>query len=305
MTTATHSGARATGSTRRAAAPPETGTIYVLAPVHNRRAITERFVRCLAAQTDQGFQLVLVDDGSKDGTGEMVTTVFPSATIIRGTGHWWWAGSLQQARRWLLRKNAQPGDLVLIANDDTSFGPDFLASARRLMGEREKTLLLAQAVSAQTGASTGIGVKINWKRLAFRPSDDPEQIDCFSTRGLFLRLEDFLALGGFHTVLLPHYLSDYEFTLRAARRGFHLRTDPSVRLVADEVATGIRKLDLSSAGGYLRSVISIKATKNPIYWTTFVLLASPRRWLVRNLLQVWYRFGMGLLKALRNPTPTP
>ena len=305
MTTVTQSGARAAGSKVPAAEPTGTGTIYVLAPVHNRRAITERFVRCLAAQTDQGFHLVLVDDGSKDGTAEMVTAIFPSATVIPGTGHWWWAGSLQQARRWLLRQRAQPGDLVLIANDDTSFGPDFLASARRLMGAREKTLLLAHAVSAQTGASTGIGVKINWKRLAFKPSDDPDEIDCFSTRGLFLRLEDFLALGGFHTVLLPHYLSDYEFTLRAARRGFHLSTDPSVRLVADEVATGIRKLDLSSAGAYLRSVISIKATKNPIYWTTFVLLASPRRWLARNLLQVWYRFGTGLLRAVRKPTRTP
>jgi GT2 family glycosyltransferase len=305
MTTATHSGARAAGSTVRAAAPPEAGTIYVLAPVHNRRALTERFVRCLAAQTDQGFHLVLVDDGSKDGTAEMVSSILPSSTILRGTGHWWWAGSLEQARRWLMRQPSSSGDLVLIANDDTTFAPDFLAAARGSMENSEKTLLLAQPVSAQTGASIGIGVKINWTRLAFKPANDPEEIDCFPTRGLFLRREDFLALGRFHTVLLPHYLSDYEFTLRAARRGFHLSTDPSVRLVADEVATGIRTVDRSSGGAYLRSVISIKATKNPIYWTTFVLLAAPRRLLARNLLQVWYRFGTGLLRAIRKPTPTP
>lgn len=305
MTTATRSGARAAGSTVRAAAPPEAGTIYVLAPVHNRRALTERFVRCLAEQTDQGFHLVLVDDGSRDGTAEMVGSIIPAATILRGTGHWWWAGSLEQARRWLVRQPAAPGDLVLIANDDTTFARDFLASARRLMPTEEKTLLLAQPVSAQTGALTGIGVHINWRRLAFKPADDPGEIDCFPTRGLFLRRDDFLGLGRFHTILLPHYLSDYEFTLRAARRGFHLRTDPSVRLVTDEAATGIRTLDLSSAGAYLRSVMSIKATKNPIYWTTFVLLASPRRLLPRNLLQVWYRFVAGLIQAVRHSTPTP
>jgi len=289
----------------RTADPPATGTIYVLAPVHNRRALTERFVRCLAAQTDQGFHLVLVDDGSRDGTAEVVSAIIPSATILRGTGHWWWAGSLEQARRWLGHQPSTPGDLVLIANDDTTFSTDFLASARRLMPTEEKTLLQAQAVSAQTGESAGIGVHINWRRLAFKPADDPDEIDCFSTRGLFLRREDFLGLGRFHTVLLPHYLSDYEFTLRAARRGFHLRTDPSVRLVADQTATGIRTLDLSSAGAYLRSVLSIKATKNPIYWTTFVLLASPRRLLARNLLQVWYRFINGLVQAARHSTPTP
>ena len=47
-------------------------------------------------------------------------------------------------------------------------------------------------------------------------------------------LEDFLDLGSFHTILLPHYLSDYEFTLRASRRGYRLTTDASVRLVKNE-----------------------------------------------------------------------
>src|SRR5256886_5506708 len=130
MTTATHSGARAAGSTVRTADPPETGTIYVLAPVHNRRALTERFVRCLAEQTDQGFHLVLVDDGSTDGTAEMVQSMVLGATIIRGTGSWWWAGSLEHARRWLRRRTIENDDLVLIANDDTTFEPDFLAAAR-------------------------------------------------------------------------------------------------------------------------------------------------------------------------------
>jgi GT2 family glycosyltransferase len=305
MTTATHSGARAAGSTVRAAAPPEAGTIYVLAPVHNRRALTERFVRCLAAQTDQGFHLVLVDDGSKDGTAEMVSSILPSATILRGTGRWWWAGSLEQARRWLMGQPSSSGDLVLIANDDTTFAPDFLGAARALMGRAPRSLLLARPISARNGEPGALGTTVDWRRLTFKPALAAEDVDVFPTRGLFLRREDFIDLGRFHTVLLPHYLSDYEFTLRAARRGFELRTDPSVQLVMDEAATGIRTLDLSSAGGYLRSVLSIKATKNPIYWTTFVLLASPRRLLARNLLQVWYRFGTGLLRAIRKPTPTP
>jgi hypothetical protein len=99
------------------------GTVYVLTPVHDRKALTERFLRCLIDQTDRDYHLVLVDDGSRDGTAEMARSMIPSATIIRGSGNWWWAGSLEQARRWLLRQPSRPGDLVLIANDDTTFGP--------------------------------------------------------------------------------------------------------------------------------------------------------------------------------------
>jgi len=276
------------------------GTIYVLAPVHNRRAVTERFARCLAAQTDQGFHLVLVDDGSSDGTAEAVLEIVPAATIIRGTGSWWWAGSLEQARRWLLDQPSAEGDLVLIANDDTTFGPDFLEAARAAMRPGEHTLLLAEAFTTKAGTSIGIGVKIDWRKLRFMPTSDPAEVSCFSTRGLFLDRADFLDLGGFHTVLLPHYLSDYEFTLRAARRGFPLITDPRVRLVLDEAETGIRTRDFSSASAYLRSGLSIKATMNPIYWTTFLILASPRRFLITNVIRVWRRFGSGLVQAMRH-----
>lgn len=273
------------------------GTIYVLLPVHNRRDLTEQFVRCLIEQTDQGFHLVLVDDGSADGTAEMVSSIIPSATIIRGAGSWWWAGSLQQARRWLLRQSRSPGDLVLIANDDTTFGPEYLAAARSVMASSPRTLLLAVTGNIDSDTSPRAGIRIDWSKLTLEPARGTNDADCFPTRGLFLGLADFLDLGSFHSILLPHYLSDYEFTLRASRRGYRLTTDESVRLDKNELATGIRTRDLTSVPAYLRSVLTIRATKNPVYWTSFVLLASPRRYLLGNLIRVWRRFVGGLLQA--------
>ena len=280
-----------------AAEAADDGTIFVLAPVHNRRALTERFVRCLAQQTDQGFRLVLVDDGSTDGTADAVRSMIPEAMIIRGKGDWWWAGSLQQARRWLLAQPTTPEDIVLIANDDTIFGPEFLANARSVLASSPRTLLLAQPENNTSADGSGPGVRIDWSRLTLRPTEDTATADCFPTRGLFLRLQDFLALGPFHEILLPHYLSDYEWTLRASRRGYRMRTADSVRLVRDDLATGIRARDVTSVRAYLRSVFTIKATKNPIYWSTFVLLASPRRYLAGNLFRVWRKFAVGLLVA--------
>ncbi|MEO8935379.1 MAG: glycosyltransferase, partial [Burkholderiaceae bacterium] len=69
--------------------------IYILLPVHSRRALTERFIRCLQAQTYTDFHVVLIDDGSTDGTAEMVAALLPGRlTILTGTGDWWWGGSL-------------------------------------------------------------------------------------------------------------------------------------------------------------------------------------------------------------------
>jgi GT2 family glycosyltransferase len=273
------------------------GTTYVLLPVHDRRAITEAFVRSLIDQDDQGFHLVLIDDGSTDGTADSVVAMLPGTTVLDGDGTWWWAGSLQQGYRWLAERDPGPNDLVLIANDDTRFDTDFLAAGRAALAGRPRSLLLAQLYAGDTGEFIELGVHVNWRRLKLKSVKDPGRVNCFSTRGLFMAAEDFLQLGGFHPRLLPHYLSDYEFTIRAHRRGYALISDSGVRLWYDATATGIRSVARTSVRAYLRSTLTNRSVHNPIWWSTFVLLASPRVWLPVNLYRVWRRFLKGLLRA--------
>jgi GT2 family glycosyltransferase len=272
------------------AAPSTDGLLYVLAPVHNRRALTEAFIGCLRRQSDRNYHLVLVDDGSTDGTAEMARAAGVPLTVLTGRGDWWWGGSLQQGYEFLRARPASGGEVVLILNDDTQFEPGFLAAGRAALARQPGALLLAQAWSERTGEFLDAGVKADWARLRFNPVRDPAEADCFSTRGLFLRLGDFLALGGFHPRLLPHYGSDYEFTMRARRRGFRLVSDASVRLRSNDATTGDRDPAAASLGEFLRRRFSRRSAHNPLYWTTFVLLACPARHLLPNLYRVWRDF---------------
>ena len=202
----------------------------MLLPVHNRRQLTEEFVRRLSGQTDRWFHLILIDDGSTDGTADAVTSALPTTSVLRGTGSWWWAGSLQEGYRWLSRRELSPHDIVLIANDDTWFGPDFLANARAALGNSRRVLFRLSCIrrsqaSSRSWASTSTG------------EDSRSVVPGKSARstasrlaGSFLSAQEFVALRGFHRHLLPHYLSDYEFTIRALRNGFHVRTDASLTL---------------------------------------------------------------------------
>lgn len=264
--------------------------IIVFLPVHNRREITRRFLGYLKAQTYPHYRLVLIDDGSTDGTDEMARQEVPALTVIKGEGDWWWAGALQQGYDWLKSQDVSLSDLVLITNDDTHFEPDFIEKAVAILKDRERTLLLAQCFYSKNGELNDAGVHIDWKRLTFHQADSVEDINCLSTRGLFLRVGDLLATGGFYPTLLPHYLSDYEFTIRAHHKGMKLITDPSLKISFDEEASGFHSLEEKSFPAALRRLFSIKSSRNPLAWTAFIALASPWPWKLTNLLRVLKAF---------------
>lgn len=263
--------------------------LYILLPVHNRRDVTERLIKCFKVQTFQDFTIVLIDDGSIDNTSQMVLEYFPDTVIIQGKGDWWWGGSLHMGYRWLKDSNVSNDDLVLIMNDDTIIEPDFLAKGVDFIKKAPKTLLLAQCDSLQTGRSLDRGVHINWATLTFRQAVSPEEINCLSTRGLFCRAEDFLSLGGFYPRLLPHYFSDYEFTVRAKRMGFALVCESHLHLKVDEETTGFHKIGSKPFKKFLIRHFSIKNPLGPLYFIAFVLLAAPWQWKVVNALRVCMR----------------
>jgi GT2 family glycosyltransferase len=271
--------------------------IQIVLPVHNRREQTERFIDQLKSQTDQNYRLVLIDDGSSDGTWEMAQRALPGAAIIRGNGSLWWAGGLQRGVDWLVADGVPTKSLVLLINNDTEFSPDLLATARRAMGKQSRTLLHAQRCESGFPMACLVGVAIDWRRLLFTDTSNIADVDCFSTRGLFLRLEDLLELGRFHPRLLPHYLSDFEFTLRARRAGYTFLSEPAVRLlhgpntqVSGDQVRGIRE--------YAQHAVSKRSPDNPLHWTMFLLMACPRRYLPANVLRIWYRFFRGMGRAV-------
>ncbi len=273
-----------------------TETVYVLLPVHDRREVTRRFVESLRAQRFPRCQLVLVDDGSTDGTDAMVRSILPSVVVIRGTGDWWWAGSLQRGFGWVAAHARSPEDVVLIANDDTVLPADFVDRGVELLRGHPRTLVGAQAFDQETGALVDAGRHVDWERLTFGPAGSAADLNCLSTRGLFLRVADFAGIGGFRPALLPHYLSDYEFTIRAYRKGWRLLTDPSLHLAMDDRTTGIRDRSGRGIRASLREHFSKRSALNVLAWTAFLVLACPARWRGRHLLAAW-RAAVGDLAA--------
>jgi GT2 family glycosyltransferase len=279
--------------------------LHILLPVHNRRETTVAFVAALRGQTWREFHLVLIDDGSTDGTADAVRALWPAVEIVSGEGDWWWAGSLEQGCRRLASSGVADEDVVLISNDDVTIAPDFLERGLAEITQVRDTLLLARQRDAATGEEIdrGGGVRADLRRLRFAAARTDDEINCMPTRGLFLRWRDLQRAGGFRSERLPHYLSDYEFTLRASLRGLKLRVarEAAVGVQTQRTGRSLANLFGERRGDRFRLLFSPRYKDNPLTWSAFVGLAvSPARrpflWL-----KIWLNFLLTVARCVYRP----
>ena len=277
--------------------------VHVILPVHNRVNITRYCVESLHSQINREMiNLILIDDGCIDETVSMVCGFFPNTTVIQGDGNLWWGGALQKGYEWLRDQSFDPHDYVLILNDDTTFSKDFLKKGFSCL--REKTLLLARAFDLETKKEIDRGIRINWLNFSFNDVSETEKPNCLSTRGLLMNYSDFLSVGGFRPDKLPHYCSDYEFTVRAFKKGLVLESHESFSLYVDESTTGVHYITTKNPIDYVKNLMTTKSAKNPMMLSRFVLMCAPKIMIPFSLARIWLgvvaRYFTVLLKRKGN-----
>jgi GT2 family glycosyltransferase len=91
--------------------------IYILIPVHNRKSIT---LSCLERLQQQGaldrYHIVVIDDGSTDGTAEAIAQQYPDVNILSGNGNLWWTGAIVMGMKFAMNQGAK---YFIWLNDDT------------------------------------------------------------------------------------------------------------------------------------------------------------------------------------------
>jgi len=257
--------------------------VYILLPVHNRKKITTNFITCLKNQAYPHYHLVLIDDGSTDRTADMVRNEIKNLTVITGKGNWWWGGALHQGFKWLKKNVHNKNNLVLIINDDTEFEPDFLEKGIKIIKNNPGTIIQAEPYGKKSGLPLNKGFEYDYRKLTFIPTAIPENINCQTTRGLLMHFQDFIKIGDFYPRLLPHYLSDMEYTIRAHNKGMKLITHPDFRLLMLEDETGYGEVNEQKFSYFLKKHYAFKNMMNPVHWIAFVFLACPFPYNFKNL----------------------
>lgn len=112
-------------------ARPAAPLVSVIVPARNESENIEACVRSLSRSTYPAFEVIVVDDGSEDGTGALARALDPGAArrleVVDGAplpGGW-------LGKPWACWQGfrAAEGDLLLFTDADTRHGPELLARA--------------------------------------------------------------------------------------------------------------------------------------------------------------------------------
>lgn len=251
-------------------------TVHVLMPVFNRLALTKRVTQCLRDQvTDEPLRIVVVNDGSSDGTAEWLAEQV-DIRVLHGDGSLWWGGAMDLAVRDTLA-TCNAADWILFINNDTIFAPDFvqglLAVARThapaavgsvIRDEVEPSRLLSIGPILDTWRLK-VRDSLPASRMLEKDAAGVHSVDALSGRGVLFPVEAFRRVGTLRPRWLPHYLADYELSVRMRKAGYKLLvSERAAVLSANEFGNAHRPKSLREELFSVRSASFLPA--NLLFW---------------------------------------
>jgi hypothetical protein len=111
----------------------------VVIPTHQRRELLRRAIASVLAQTNPDFELIVIDDGSTDGTKEMITALEDHDPRLRYS--WQPNAGVAAARNTALR--LARGGIVAFLDSDNRWLPNHLAVLAEVFAQRPEAVVVS------------------------------------------------------------------------------------------------------------------------------------------------------------------
>ncbi len=264
--------------------------IYIVTPVFNRKDFTKEYLEALSKQTVNGFKVIIVDHGSKDGTSEMIKENFPEVILLNETSDLWWAEATNVGVRYALGQDAE---YIMTLNDDTLPVENYIEKMIFWSKKKPEALLGAAAIDVETGEFVFGGEYLDWKTRKRRDlldeiSEDKRvglhRVNIFYGRGLLIPSKVFKDIGLYDSKNFPQTIADSDFTIRAHNAGYEIfcNYDAIIKVYSEE-SGGIKLINEKSWKNFYEHLFGMRGGGNLKWFTIFVFKNVPKRY----LLQYW------------------
>jgi GT2 family glycosyltransferase len=203
--------------------------VCVVVPVHNRLELTKKFIENFSNNSYKDYQIVIIDDGSTDGTEKELHNKFPDVVVLKGDGNLWWSGSTNLGVKYAINNGFE---YVLTINNDSTSDKDLLKTLLQIANEKPDSIIGAKVMIGKTNKVWATGVLVYFTTFPFLHlencnKDDSElkiNVNTYETKalagnGVLIPITVFKKIGLYDSFWCPQYHGDTEFTYRATKNG--------------------------------------------------------------------------------------
>jgi GT2 family glycosyltransferase len=281
--------------------------VAIVTPVHNRKNLTLLCLRSLHAADHSGLaiHIIVVDNGSTDGTSEAIHQQFPAVEIVAGDANFWYtAGTNRGIQAALLRKP----DYILAINDDQVFHAQALQRLVLCAQQNRKAVIGAllldwdhpENVMATGGRwDTWYGGWRHPRTLTVKNAPrDRWEVELIVGNCVLYPVEAIAQVGLMNEKAIPMY-GDAEYTPRMRRAGWTLMIEPRsyVWCQPNTVSPSLRRLPIRKALSAL--IFDQMNSNNLIVGSRVYWLEAPSHimglvaYFIRIVRLALHRFGLG------------
>ncbi|MBO0722262.1 MAG: glycosyltransferase family 2 protein, partial [Blastocatellia bacterium] len=212
--------------------------VHIIVLTYRMREVVRICIQSLLRLEYPNYRLVIVDNGSADGTEEMLRDQFPGLTLIQTGGNLGYTGGNNRGIEYAIENGA---DYVLLINPDTVLAnPQFLAEmiehteAHPETGIAGPRVFLRDHDRVQNTVLFPPGLwrnSINWIRYRIKPAslalsrNEPLETKVLNGVCLLIRTSCLRQIGLFDENIFM-YIEDADLDYRAQRQGWQVKYLP-------------------------------------------------------------------------------
>lgn len=226
--------------------------LSVIIPTHDTRELTLRCLGSLTRAGRSGLEILLVDDGSRDGTAAAAAALFPSVRILRRESP---EGFTRAANRGL---QAAAGDVLLLLNSDTEVEPAGIEALLNRMAAEPGLGVIGAALHYPDGTpqwSGGDEPSLLWlfglasgippllarlplyrRAKPLTPGHGPRRVVWVTGAALAIRRDAWRDAGPLDE-RFRLYAQDLDFCMRVRQAGWEIEIAPELRVLHHHGAT--------------------------------------------------------------------
>lgn len=270
--------------------------VALVVPVHNNKEDTAEFLESLKGVTYSNYKIIIIDDGSTDGTGDMIKEKYPYVILLKGDGSLWWSGATNKGIEKAIWMGA---DYVLLGGmNDTIIDSEFISALVDTAEKNPRAITVPKCYYYEEPKKIWqAGSEINWLKgyvnrhigigeLDKRQYDMQYTVNC-ATIGMLVNTAFFKDIGMMDFKSFPQYWADADFAYRAYKKGYRIIYEPK-SMLWHKIYSTVKKDATSNltsfmsafiyrttnirSGQNFRTVVKFYSRHCPIYLMPYILM---------------------------------